>query len=42
MTVFSMFQVAVEGLVSSWTQFITSKVSLDRVDGFLRKVTALL
>ncbi|KAF8192829.1 P-loop containing nucleoside triphosphate hydrolase protein [Mycena galopus ATCC 62051] len=36
MTVFDMFKTSVQSLLSSYTLYITSKVSLDRIDDFLR------
>ncbi|KAJ7730238.1 P-loop containing nucleoside triphosphate hydrolase protein, partial [Mycena maculata] len=41
MTVFNMFKVSVQSIISSWTQSITSKVSLDRMDDFLRNTELL-
>ncbi|KAJ6578766.1 multidrug resistance-associated ABC transporter [Mycena vulgaris] len=41
MTVFNMFKISVQSIISSWTQFITSKVSLDRMDAFLRNTELL-
>jgi hypothetical protein len=42
MTVFDMFKTSVQGFLSSYTLYITSKVSLDRMDDFLRNVGASL
>ncbi|KAJ7457047.1 P-loop containing nucleoside triphosphate hydrolase protein [Mycena latifolia] len=41
MTVFNMLKTSVQSIISSYTQFITSKVSLDRMDDFLRKTELL-
>ncbi|KAJ7123761.1 P-loop containing nucleoside triphosphate hydrolase protein [Mycena epipterygia] len=41
MTVFSMFKTSIQSIISSWTQFLTSKVSLDRMNDFMRKTELL-
>ncbi|KAJ7353080.1 multidrug resistance-associated ABC transporter [Mycena albidolilacea] len=41
MTVFDMFKTSVQGFLSSYTLYITSKVSLDRMDDFLRNTELL-
>ncbi|KAJ7756352.1 P-loop containing nucleoside triphosphate hydrolase protein [Mycena metata] len=38
MTVFDMLKTSVESILSFYTQFLTSKVSFDRIDSFLREV----
>ncbi|KAJ7161077.1 multidrug resistance-associated ABC transporter [Mycena filopes] len=41
MAVFDMFKISVESILSSYTQFLTSKVSFDRMDSFLRQTELL-
>ncbi|KAJ7042972.1 multidrug resistance-associated ABC transporter [Mycena alexandri] len=41
MTVFDVLKTSVESILSSYTQFLTSKVSFDRIDSFLRKTELL-